>query len=77
MNVTLYAPANALCSAALALLLFAASAAQAQTPVDENGNPLGPVLGEFDDAAGADDDSDIELLSAAELKTLVGPIAPG
>ncbi len=55
--------------AALILLLAAGAAALAQTPVDQDGNPIGPVLGDIE---GADD---VTLLSAEELGTLVGPIA--
>ena len=56
----------------LAFLLLAATAAYAQTPVDDDGNPLGPV---YSDADGNDAEDGIELLRPTELESLVGPIA--
>lgn len=57
---------------ALTLLLFAATAALAQTPVDENGQPLGPV---YSDADGSATEDVIPVLNSNELAELVGPIA--
>jgi Protein of unknown function (DUF3300) len=52
--------------AAMTVLLFAAASAFAQTPVDEDGNPVGTVYG--DAGVGT-------LMSADELQGLVGRIA--
>ncbi len=57
----------------LSVLLFAAGALFAQTPVDEDGNPLGPVYSDAEQ--GVSGAEAIELLGAAELEELVGPIA--
>jgi len=59
-------------AALMALALFAGYAAS-QTPVDEDGNPIGPVYG--DDMAAEAAAGDIELLPVAELEELVGPVA--
>jgi uncharacterized protein DUF3300 len=57
------------------LTIFAGLPAIAQVPVDSNGSPV-VALGSADDQyADASYDSDIAPLTAAELETLVGPIA--
>jgi hypothetical protein len=49
------------------VLLFAAGAAMAQVPVDDEGNPIGSVA--------APDESELPALSMQELEELIGPIA--
>ncbi len=59
-------------TAVLALLMFAAAISFAQTPVDDDGNPVGTAIGN------GDGDGDLDsgtLMSADELQALVGPIA--
>ncbi|MEQ8205815.1 MAG: DUF3300 domain-containing protein [Woeseia sp.] len=55
---------------AVSCLLFTAGLCYAQTPVDDDGNPIGTV---YSDDAG--DDSVAPVLSPEALETLVGPIA--
>lgn len=60
--------------AIVAFLVFAAALSFAQTPVDDEGNPVGTVYAD-PDSGDTDDSSVIDTLSVAELETLVGPIA--